>query len=153
MTMLRQRLSEDLKTALKARAMERVAALRLILAALKDRDIAARPAGNATGIGDAEIVDMLQKMVRQRQESIALYRQGQREELAAKEESEIGVIRDYLPQALSAAETEAAILAAIAETGAAGVKDMGKVMALLKSRFAGRLDFATIGPLVKTKLG
>ncbi len=153
MTMLRQRLSEDLKTALKARAMERVAVLRLILAALKDRDIAARPAGNATGIGDAEIVDMLQKMVRQRQESIALYRQGQREELAAKEESEIAVIRDYLPQALSAAETEAAILAAIAETGAAGVKDMGKVMALLKSRFAGRLDFATIGPLVKTKLG
>ena len=150
--MLRQRLSDALKEAMKARDQRSVSTLRLVLAQLKDRDIAARPAGNASGIGEAEIEEMLLKMVKQRQESIALYKQGNRPDLVQQEEEEIAVIERFMPKQLDAAEAAAAVEAAIAETGAQSVKEMGKVMAKLKERFAGRMDFAKAGALVKQRL-
>jgi uncharacterized protein YqeY len=124
----------------------------MINSTLKDRDIAARPRG-VTQVDEAEIVDMLQKMVRQRQESIELYKQGGRQELVDKEQAEIALIERYLPQKLSEAEQAEAIAQAIAATGAASIKDMGKVMAKLKESHAGRMDFAKVGPAVKAKLG
>lgn len=151
--MLRQRLNDDLKTAMKSRDQQGISTLRLILAALKDRDIAARPSGVTDGINEAEIVEMLQKMVRQRQESIALYKQGNRPELVAKEEGEIAVIERYLPQKMSAEETAAAIDQAIKDLDAKSIKDMGRIMAALKERHAGRMDFGQVGQLVKQKLG
>jgi uncharacterized protein YqeY len=149
--MLRQRINDDVKTAMKAKD-EALSGLRLITAAIKDKDIAARP-GNMNGISDVEIIDMLQKMIRQRQESIEMYTKGNRPELAAKEQAEIDVINRYLPKQLSEADTVAAIAAIVAETGASSIKDMGKVMGLLKERFAGQLDFAKVGLMVKEKLG
>jgi hypothetical protein len=151
--MLRQRISDDQKTAMKARDTETLGAIRLISAALKDKDIAARPSGNANGIPDPEIIDMMQKMVRQRQESIEMYEKGNRPELAAKEQAEIEVIQRYLPRQLSEADATAAIAAIIAETGAGSIRDMGKVMNALKERYAGQLDFGKVGALVKAKLG
>jgi uncharacterized protein len=151
--MLRQRLSDELKAAMKSRDQLTTSTLRLILAALKDRDIAARPRGVSDGVDDAEIVDMMQKMVRQRQESIVLYRQGGRQELVDKEQAEIGIIEKFLPQKMSDAEQDQAIAALIAELGATTIKDMGRAMAALKERYAGRLDFAKVGQLVKQKLG
>jgi len=150
--MLRERFTEDLKTAMKARDPAAVSTLRMITSGLKDRDIAARPKG-ITQVDETEIVDMLQKMVRQRQESIELYKQGGRQELADKEQAEIVLIERYLPQKLSEAEQDAAIAKAIADTGAASIKDMGKVMAALKAGYAGSMDFAKVGPAVKSKLG
>ena len=150
--MLRQRLNDALKEAMKARDQRSVSTLRLVLAQLKDRDIAARPAGNASGIGEAEIEEMLLKMVKQRQESIALYKQGNRPDLVRQEEEEIAVIERFMPKQLDEAEAAAAVEAAIAETGAQSVKEMGKVMAKLKGRFAGRMDFAKAGALVKQRL-
>ena len=150
--MLRQRLNDALKEALKARDQRSVSTLRLVLAQLKDRDIAARPSGNTAGIGEAEIVDMLHKMVKQRQESIALYRRGNRPDLVQQEEGEIAVIERFMPKQLDEEEAAAAVEAAIAETGAQSVKEMGKVMAKLKERFAGRMDFAKAGQLVKQRL-
>lgn len=151
--MLRTDLNEALKTAMKTRDLRAVSTLRLILAGLKDRDIAARPKGIADGIGEEEIVEMLHKMVRQRRESIELYEKGGRLELAQQEQEEIGVIERFLPKQMSEAEMGEAVTAAIAETGAASIKDMGKIMGLLKQRFAGRMDFGKAGPLVKQKLG
>ncbi|HVI91243.1 MAG TPA: GatB/YqeY domain-containing protein [Dongiaceae bacterium] len=151
--MLRQRLNDDLKTAMKARDQETTSTLRMVLAGLKDRDIAARPSGNTAGIDEAGIVDMLQKMVKQRRESIELYKQGGRQELVDKEQGEINVIERYMPKQLSEAEASAAIDKVIADLGASSIKDMGKVMAALKERFAGQLDFAKAGGLVKQKLG
>jgi uncharacterized protein YqeY len=150
--MLRERFNEDLKTAMKARDPAAVSTLRMITSGLKDRDIAARPKG-VTAIDDAEIVDMLQKMVRQRQESIELYKQGGRQELVDKEQAEIALIERYMPKKLSEAEQADAIATVVAEVGAASIKDMGKVMAALKERFAGQMDFAKVGPAVKAKLG
>ena len=150
--MLRQRLNDAYKDAMKSRDARGVSTMRLVLAALKDRDIAARPGGNTSGIGESEIVDMLQKMVKQRQESIVLYKQGNRPELVQQEEEEIAVIERFLPKQLSEAEAAAAIDGVLAETKAASVKDMGKVMAMLKERYAGRLDFAKAGALVKQRL-
>ena len=150
--MLRQRLNDAYKDAMKTRDARSVSTMRLVLAALKDRDIAARPAGNAAGIGEGEIVDMLQKMVKQRHESIALYKQGNRPELVQQEEEEIAVIERFLPKQLSEAEAAAAIESVLAETKASSVKDMGKVMAALKEKYAGRLDFAKAGALVKQRL-
>jgi uncharacterized protein len=149
---LRQRLNDAYKDAMKSRDARGVSTMRMVLAALKDRDIAARPAGNAAGIGESEIVDLLQKMVKQRQESIVLYKQGNRPELVQQEEEEIAVIERFLPKQLDEAETAAAIDGALAETKAASIKDMGKVMAMLKERYAGRLDFAKAGALVKQRL-
>ena len=150
--MLRQRLNDALKEAMKARDQRSVSTLRLVLAQLKDRDIAARPAGNASGIGEAEIEEMLLKMVKQRQESIVLYKQGNRPDLVQQEEEEIAVIERFMPKQLDEEEAAAAVEAAIAETGAQSVKEMGKVMAKLKERFAGRMDFAKAGALVKQRL-
>jgi uncharacterized protein YqeY len=150
--MLRQRLNDALKEAMKARDQRSVSTLRLVLAQLKDRDIAARPSGNASGIGEAEIEEMLLKMVKQRQESIALYKQGNRPDLVQQEEEEIAVIERFMPKQLDEAEAAVAVEAAIAEIGAQSVKEMGKVMAKLKERFAGRMDFAKAGALVKQRL-
>jgi len=151
--MLRQRLSDDLKESLKAKDARSVSTLRLILSALKDRDIAARIKGNMTGVGDGEIVDMLQKMVVQRRDSIEMYQKGRRPDLVQQETEEIAVIQRYMPQGLSEGETADALAAAIAAAGATSIKDMGKVMARLKEEFAGRMDFAKAGALVKQKLG
>ena len=150
--MLRQRLNDALKEAMKSRDLRSVSTIRLVLAQLKDRDIAARPGGNTSGIGEGEIVEMLGKMVKQRQESIVLYKQGNRPDLVQQEEEEIAIIERFMPKQLDGAESAAAIDAALAETGAQSLKDMGRVMALLKERFAGRLDFAKAGALVKQRL-
>ena len=150
--MLRQRLMDDLKAAMKSRDQRAISTLRLILAALKDRDIAARTRGADSNVGDAEIVEMMQKMVRQRQESVVLYRQGNRPELVAQEEGEIVIIESYMPQKLSSAETQGAIDEVVKELGAQTLKDMGRVMALLKERYSGRMDFGQVGPQVKQRL-
>ena len=150
--MLRQRLNDALKEAMKARDQRSVSTLRLVLAQLKDRDIAARPAGNASGIGEGEIEEMLLKMVKQRQESIVLYKQGNRPDLVQQEEEEIAVIERFMPKQLDEEEAAAAVEAAIAEIGAQSVKEMGKIMAKLKERFAGRMDLAKAGAVVKQRL-
>ena len=151
--MLRQRLNDDLKAAMKSRDQRATSALRLILAALKDRDIAARDRGITNGVDEPEIFDLLQKMVRQRQESIALYQKAGRQELVDQEQGEINIIERFLPKKMSEAEANAAIAAVVQELGATTIKDMGRVMAALKERYAGRMDFAKVGQQVKQKLG
>jgi uncharacterized protein YqeY len=151
--MLRARLSDALKTAMKAQDQRTVSTVRMILAGLKDRDIAARGKGNAEGISDAEIQQMLQGMVKQRRESMALYQQGNRPELADQEGAEIAVIETFMPKQLSDAELEEAVAAAIAATGAQAAKDMGRVMAVLREKHAGQIDFAKAGAVAKKKLG
>ena len=149
---VREQLSAQLKTAMIAGDQPRVGAMRMILAKLKDTDIAARPKG-VTAIADDEILAMLRGMVKSRRESVLLYQQGNRPELAAKEEAEIAVIEDFLPQQMSEAATQEAAAAAIAQTGAASVKDMGKVMAALKAVHGAALDMSRVGPIVKSLLG
>ena len=151
--MLRDQLRESLKQAMKAKEQRAVSTLRLILAALKDRDIAARGRGVTDGIGEPEIIEMMQKMVRQRHESIELYERGGRPELARQEAEEIAIIEGYLPRQLDEAEAGQAVDAVVAELGATTLKDMGRVMAALKERFGGRMDFAKAGTRVKQKLG
>ena len=151
--MLREAFTERLKQAMRAKDARTLSSVRMILAALKDRDIAARGTGNTAGIPDAEILRLLQGMIKQRRESIALYRQGNRPELADQEEQEIAVIESFLPKQMSDEETAAAVKEAIAETGAAGVKDMGKVMSVLRERHAGVIDMARAGAVVKRLLG
>jgi|SRR4051812_12115757 uncharacterized protein YqeY len=152
--MLREAFSERLKQAMRAKDTRTLSAVRLILAAVKDRDVAARGSGsNQEGIADPEILRVLQGMIKQRRESIALYQQGNRPELAQREEDEIAVIESFLPQQMSDDEIAAAAKAAIAETGAAGVKDMGRVMAALRERHAGVIDLARAGAIVKQLLG
>jgi uncharacterized protein YqeY len=151
--MLRERLSEALKQSMKAKNQRAVSTLRLILAALKDRDIAARGRGVTDGIGEPEIIEMMQKMVRQRHESIELFERGNRPELAQQEAEEIAIIEGYLPKQLDEAETLQAVDAVVAELGATNLKDMGRVMAALKQRFGGTMDFAKAGARVKQKLG
>jgi len=151
--MLREQLREALKQAMKAKNQRAVSTLRLILAALKDRDIAARGRGVTDGIGEPEIIEMMQKMVRQRHESIELYERGNRPELARQEAEEIAIIEGYLPRQLDEAEAGQAVDAVVAELGATTLKDMGRVMAALKERFGGRMDFAKAGARVKQKLG
>jgi len=151
--MLRKRLSDALKAAMLGKEVRTVSTVRLILAALKDRDIAARPRGVAAGIGEDEILQMLQSMVKQRRESIALYEQGGRLELAQQEAEEITIIQGFLPAQLSEADLTAAVGEIIAEIGAAGLKDMGRTMAVLKERYAGRMDFTKASAAVKQQLG
>jgi uncharacterized protein len=151
--MLREQITEAMKDAMRAREPDTLSTVRMILAGIKDKDIAARPGGNATGIGDPEILSLLQSMVKQRRESVALYAQGNRADLVAKEEGEIAVIERFLPKQMDAAETDAAITAVIAESGAASIRDMGKVMAALKGKYSGQMDFSAVGPAVKAKLG
>jgi uncharacterized protein len=150
--MLRARLSEALKTAMKAHEARAVSTLRMVLSTLKNRDIAARDKGNMAGIDDAEIASMLQGMVKQRRESIVLYEQGNRPELARQEAEEIAVIEGFLPQQLSDTELEAAVKSAIAATGAVTAKDMGRVMATLREKHAGQMDFAKASAAAKRLL-
>jgi uncharacterized protein len=152
MMALRDDITAAMKTAMKARDQKRLGTLRLILAAIKDRDIASRTEDSRAGISDAEILALFGKLIKSRKDSIVLYNQGHRPELAAAEEAEIVVIREFMPKPMTVAETEAAVAEAIAETGAASVKDMGKVIGALKAKFAGRMDFSKVGPLVKAKL-
>ncbi len=149
--MLRDRFTAEMKEAMKAGEKARLGAIRLIQAALKDKDIEARGAGKGP-LSDEEILALLQKMVKQRQESIAMYEQGGREELAAIERGELAVIEEFLPRQMDEAETRTAIEAAIAETGAASMKDMGKVVGILRAKYAGRMDFAKASGLVKDLL-
>lgn len=150
---LRDDFNAALKTAMLGKDQSTVDAIRLINAKLKDADIAARPSGNTTGIDDAAVLALLQGMVKSRRESIDLYQKGGRTELAAKEQGEIDVIQRFMPQQLDEAATKDAIRAAITETGAAGVKDMGKVMGILKTKYAGQIDFSQAGGWVKELLG
>lgn len=150
--MLRSQLTEAMKTAMKAKEAETLATVRLILSTLKDRDIAARGKGNPDGISDEEILGMMQGMIKQRRESIALYEQGNRPELAAAEAAEIAIIERFLPKQMDEAETSAAIAAVIADVGAASLKDMGKVMAALKERYAGSMDFGKASAVIKAQL-
>ena len=150
--MLRPALNDALKNAMKAKDQRALSTVRLILAALKDRDIAARGSGSSDPIPDSAILEMLQKMVKQRHESIDMYTKGNRPELAQQEREEIAVIESFMPKQMGEAEMSAAVDAAIAATGAAGIKDMGKVMAALKQDHAGVMDFAKAGGLVKQKL-
>ena len=146
--MLRERFTTEMKEAMKAGEKGKLGAIRLIQAALKDKDIEARGNGKEP-LSDEEILALLQKMVKQRQESIAMYEQGGRTELAQQERDEVSVISSYLPQQMDEAETKAAIEAAIAETGAASMKDMGKVVSALRGKHAGRMDFAKASGFVK----
>ena len=151
--MLREAFNERMKTALRAKDQRTLSTVRLIVAALKDKDIEARGGGNTAGIGESEIQRLLQGMIKQRRESMALYRQGSRPELAQKESDEIAVIESFLPQQMDDAGIEAAAKTAIADTGASGIKDMGRVMAALRERHAGVLDMAKAGAAVKRLLG
>ena len=146
---LRTQFTDALKTSMKAGDAARTSTLRMILAKVKDADIAARPAEPLT---DDQVTAVLRGMVKSRRESVALYQQGHRPELAAKEEAEIAVIEGFLPQQMDEAAVKAAVEAAVAETGAAGPKDMGKVMAALKAKHAAALDMARATPLVKARL-
>jgi uncharacterized protein YqeY len=149
---MREKVTEEVKAAMKAGDKPRLTTLRLIQSAIKDRDIANR--GNAKdAASDDEILQILAKMVKQREESAKAFDDGGRPELAANERAEIAIIRDFLPKQMDAAESESAIRAVIAETGAAGVKDMGKVMAALREKFAGQMDFGKASGVVKGLLG
>ena len=150
---IRDRLQDALKEAMKARAAERLSTLRLISAAIKDRDIANRGDGGDGTISDPEILTVLGKMVKQRQDASKVYEQGARPELAAKELAEVTVIEEFLPQQLSVAEVEAAVAKAIAEAGATSIRDMGKVMGLLKANYTGQMDFGAVGAMIKASLG
>ncbi len=150
--MLRDRLNDALKEALKSQDKRGVSTIRLILAALKDRDIAARGRGDGEGVSDESILEMLQKMVKQRRESIAAYEKGQRADLAQQEQEEIDVISRFLPQMMDEKETEAAVESAMQELRADSIKDMGRVMATLKERFPGKMDFAKASGMVKRRL-
>ncbi|MGH6660930.1 MAG: GatB/YqeY domain-containing protein [Rhodospirillales bacterium] len=150
--MLRTRLNDALKAAMKAKDELSVSTLRLILAALKDRDIAARGKGNKDGISDGEVLGLLQSMIKQRRESIAAYEKGGRMDLAQQEAGEITVIEGFMPQQMGDAEIAAAIDAVIAGVGATSLKDMGKTMAALKQQYAGKMDFGKASALVKARL-
>lgn len=147
---LRERFTQEMKDAMKGGDKARLAAIRMIQAALKDRDIEARGAGKE--VSEEDILALLQKMVKSRQESLSMYEQAGREDLAAQERSEIAVIQTFLPAQMSDDDVKAAIAAAIAETGAASMKDMGKVVAVLKAKFTGQMDFAKASGLVKAAL-
>ena len=149
---LRDTFNTALKEAMKASDRKRTGTLRLVLAALKERDIAGRTEDSREGISDDEILSLLAKLVKQREDSIALYEKGGRPELAAAEREEIAIIREYLPKQMDEAEAKAAIAAVIAELGAVSMKDMGKVMAALKERFAGKMDFSKASASVKELL-
>lgn len=147
---MREKITQDLKDAMKAGDRAKVDALRLINAALKDKDIEARGAGKT--LTEDDMLALLQKMIKSRQESLDIYEKAGRADLADKEKGEITVISAYLPQQLTEAEAAEAVKAAIAETGAASIKDMGKVVAALKAKYTGRMDFAKASAVVKAAL-
>jgi uncharacterized protein len=149
---LREQFAERLKAAMKSGDAAGTSTMRMILARLKDVDIAARPKG-IDKVPDEEVVAALRGMVKQRRESVELYKQGGRPDLVAKEEAEIAVIEGFLPRQMDDAAMQSAVAEAIAETGAGGMKDMGKVMATLRARHGATLDMARVGPMVRAKLG
>ena len=151
--MLRDELNQALPSALKAKEPRRVSTLRLILAAIKDRDIAARSEGNQDGVSEDEIHAILQKMVKQRRDSIEHYEAGGRLELAAQEQEEIEIIHEFLPRQMNEEEVTAAAREIVEELGAGGLKDMGRTMSALKERYAGQMDFSKASTIVKTLLG
>jgi uncharacterized protein YqeY len=148
---LRESFTDQMKLSMKAGTAARTSTLRMIMAKLKDTDIAARPKG-VDKVPDEEIIAMLRGMVKSRRESVELYARGNRPELAAKEEAEIAVIESFLPSQMDEASMQRAVADAVAETGAASIKDMGKVMAVLKAKHAASLDMAKAGPMVKARL-
>ena len=150
--MLRARISDALKVAMKAKEKHTVSTIRLILAALKDRDIAARSKGNKDGVSEDEILSILQSMIKQRHESVTMYKKGGRAELAEQESTEIGIIQSFLPEQMDETATDAAIQEAIDNLSAVSLKDMGKVMGGLKEKFAGQMDFSRASAKVKEKL-
>lgn len=150
--MIREQLKKALIEALKNKDEKKTATIRLINAAIKDKDIEARPKGITDGIDDTAVMSLLQSMVKQRKESIEMYKQGNREDLVASEQAEIDIINQFLPQQMNEEETKQAIAAVIQETGATSIKDMGKVMGGLKAKYAGKMDFSTASQLIKTLL-
>jgi uncharacterized protein YqeY len=150
---MQEELSEALKAAVKSQDKIRISTLRLMTAAIKDRDIAARTADNRDGVSSDEILQILAKMVKQRQEAATTYEEAGRLELAEQERSEIAVIEEFMPRQLDAEAMSAAVDAVIAQLGAESLKDMGKVMGALKGQYAGQMDFGKAGALVKEKLG
>jgi uncharacterized protein len=150
--MLRDDINNALKEAMKAKDERAVSTLRMVNATLKNADIEARGAGKPAP-GDGEVLSILQKMIKQRQESVELYQKGGRDDLVKQEQQEIAIISGYLPKQMSEDEQKAAIAAVIKDTGAASIKDMGRVMAALKERYAGKMDLAKAGGLVKGQLG
>lgn len=146
----RTQITDALKEAMKAKDATRLGTLRLINAAIKDREIANREAGGE--VSEADILAILGKMVKQRQESAKAYEEGGRLELAEREQAEIKIINEYLPAQLSEAQTQAAVEAAIADVGASSIRDMGKVMGVLKGKYTGQIDFGAVGPMVKARL-
>lgn len=149
---MKEQISAALKEAMKAKDTARLSTLRLVNAAIKDREIAARGSDEVVSVSDADITSILGKMVKQRKESAKAYEEGGRLELAEKELQEIAIIEDYLPKQLDADETAAAVQEAIRATGAEGIRDMGKVMAALKAAYTGQMDFGSVGPMVKDQL-
>ena len=149
--MLREAINNAVKDAMRAKEERKLSTLRMVNSSLKNADIEARGAGKPA-LGDAEVLPLLQKMIKQRQESVELYDKGGRAELAAQEREEIAVISAYLPKQMSDDDVKAAISAAVAETGAAGMKDMGKVIAVLRAKYAGQMDFGKASGLVKAAL-
>ncbi len=148
---LRETFTEQMKLSMKAGTADRTSTLRMIMARLKDIDIAARPKG-IDKVPEEDVIAMLRGMVKSRRESVDMYTQGNRPELAAKEEAEIAVIESFLPSQMDDAAMQQAVADAVAETGAASIKDMGKVMAILKSKAAGRADMAAVGARIKARL-
>ena len=149
---LREQVNAALKQAMKDKAGARLSTLRLINAAIKDQDIAARGGDNAEGVDDAAILAILGKMVKQRQESVRAYEEGGRLDLAEREREEIAVITEFLPKQLSDDEVNAAVDSAIAETGASSIRDMGRIMGALKGKYAGQMDFGVVGSMIKDRL-
>jgi len=150
---LRDQINTSLKAAMKSGDKRRVSTLRLVNSAVKDRDIQNRTAGPDAGVSDAQIVDVLAKMVKQRQESLEIYEKAGRDELATQEREEIAIIQGFMPKQLSDAEMKSVIAAVIRETGATSVKDMGKVMGALKAKYSGQMDFGKAGAVIKGLLG
>jgi len=151
---MRERVNTALKDAMRSKAADRLSTLRLINAAIKDKDIAARGLGDdEAGVSNGDILAIMGRMVKQRQESARAYEEGGRLELAEKELSEIKIIEEFLPKQLSEDEAEAAVDAAIAQVSAQSIRDMGKVMGVLKAKYMGRMDFGKVGPVVKNRLG
>ena len=149
---LRTRISESLKQAMRDKAADRLSTLRLINAAIKDKDIAARATGNDDGVANEEVLAILGKMAKQRQESARAYEEGGRLDLAEREKAEIEVIEEFLPRQLSDKEVNKAVEDAIAAQGATSIRDMGKVIGALKGKYTGQMDFGKVGPMVKGKL-
>ena|ERR1700712_16849 len=149
---LRERINDSVKEAMKAKDAKRLGTLRLINAAIKDRDIAARTADSRELLGDDDLLGLLAKMIKQREDSVAAFDAGNRPEMAQNERDEIALIREFMPKQMSPEETKAAVAAVIADVGAASIKDMGKVMNALKERYAGQMDFGKAGGAVKDAL-